>query len=176
MTPLGAVIKGLIAGTIGTAIFDLFWYGRYRKGGGEQKLTDWEFSAGLDDWEKAGAPAQVGKRMYEGMLQRELKSEKAALTNNVVHWGNGIAWGAGYGLLAGSTKRRSVVAGLPFGAGVWAFGYAALAPMGLYKPMWEYDTKTLWKDLSAHLVYGVATAGAFRLLDRRARGSDTEED
>jgi hypothetical protein len=35
----------------------------------------------------------------------------------------------------------------------------------LYKPIWEYDRTTLAKDLSAHLVYGIGTAAAFRLLD-----------
>ena len=34
----------------------------------------------------------------------------------------------------------------------------------LYKPIWEYDRKTLAKDLGAHLVYGLATASAFRVL------------
>jgi hypothetical protein len=33
----------------------------------------------------------------------------------------------------------------------------------LYKPIWEYDPKTLADDLSAHLVYGVGTATAFQL-------------
>jgi hypothetical protein len=36
----------------------------------------------------------------------------------------------------------------------------------LYKPIWDYDAKTLANDLSAHLVYGFATAIARRLLSR----------
>jgi hypothetical protein len=36
----------------------------------------------------------------------------------------------------------------------------------LYKPIWEYDRKTLANDLSAHLVYGIATAAALRGLSR----------
>jgi len=36
----------------------------------------------------------------------------------------------------------------------------------LYKPIWDYDVKTLADDLSGHLVYGVATAAALRLLSR----------
>jgi hypothetical protein len=30
--------------------------------------------------------------------------------------------------------------------------------------MWEYDAKTLGRDLSAHLVFGFGTASAFRAL------------
>jgi hypothetical protein len=34
----------------------------------------------------------------------------------------------------------------------------------LYQPIWKYDVKTLANDLSVHLVYGLVTATAFRLL------------
>jgi hypothetical protein len=37
----------------------------------------------------------------------------------------------------------------------------------VYEPIWKYDLRTLAKDLSAHLVFGVATAAAFRVLDRK---------
>ena len=36
----------------------------------------------------------------------------------------------------------------------------------LYKQVWEYDGVTLAKDLSAHLLFGVTTAAAFRVLSR----------
>jgi hypothetical protein len=32
---------------------------------------------------------------------------------------------------------------------------------GLYKPIWEYDAKTLAWDLSGHLAYGAGTGAAF---------------
>jgi len=34
----------------------------------------------------------------------------------------------------------------------------------VYKPIWQYDARTLAKDLSAHLAYGIGTAAAFRVL------------
>ena len=58
--------------------------------------------------------------------------------------------------------------GLPFGATVWASGYVVFPLLGVYEPIWKYDLKTLWKDLSAHLVFGTATAAAFALLAHRA--------
>jgi len=30
--------------------------------------------------------------------------------------------------------------------------------LGVYKPIWEYDARTIWQDLSAHLVYGETKA------------------
>jgi hypothetical protein len=41
-----------------------------------------------------------------------------------------------------------------------------LAPAKLYKPIWEYPRSVLWKDLSAHLAYGLGTGAAFRALSR----------
>jgi hypothetical protein len=117
---------------------DLLWFYRYKRGGGESSFVDWEFSAGLDDWSKAPAPAQVGKRLFEALFQQELSPRWVALTNNVMHW----------------------ICGL-FGTVVWTADYIVLPLAKVYKPMWEYDVPTLAKDLSAHLVYGVGTSLAF---------------
>jgi hypothetical protein len=51
----------------------------------------------------------------------------------------------------------------PFGPVVWAAGYVVLPEAGLYKPIYEYDAKTLASDLSAHLAYGADTGAAFWL-------------
>jgi len=166
ITPLGAIARGVGAGAVGTAAVDLIWFGRHRRGGGTSNLVDWEFSKGLDDWEAAPAPVQVGRRLVEGFLQRELNPDKAALTNNATHWGYGLLWGALYGILAGSLRSARVRYGAIFGPLVWASAHAVLPAAGLYKPMWEYDAKTLGKDLSAHLGYGLGTAAAFRALAR----------
>jgi hypothetical protein len=163
MTPLGAVARGLIAGTVGTAAMDAFLYARYRRGGGTTRPARWEFSEGLS-WEDAPAPAQVGKRLVEGLFQIELPESRAPLVNNVTHWGYGIFGGVQYGIVAGSLRKRPVIYGLPFGATVWGSSYVILPAAKLYKPIWDYDRKTLAADLSAHLVYGLATAAAMSLL------------
>ncbi len=163
LTPLAAVAGGLLAGTVGTLAMDLLWYGRYRRGGGAEELARWEFSADVKTWAQAPAPAIVGKRLFEGLFQRELPDERAALVNNLTHWGYGIASGATYAVVAGSLAVPRLAYGLPFGAGVWLNSYVVLPAAQLYAPIWEYDGKTLAKDLSAHLVYGLGTALAFRL-------------
>jgi hypothetical protein len=40
-------------------------------------------------------------------------------------------------------------------------GRCRSVPAKIYLPMREYDAETLWKDFSAHLVYGLATAKTF---------------
>ncbi|MBI4260405.1 MAG: hypothetical protein HY658_07550 [Actinobacteria bacterium] len=163
-TPLGAVFGGMVAGAIGTAAMDAVWYRRYRAGGGEQGFAAWELSEGLDSWEDAAAPARFGKRLWEGVFQEELPDERARLANNLVHWATGVGYGGLFGVLAGSARRRRRRWGIPFGAAVWVNSYVVLGRAGLYRSMWDYDARTLWKDLSAHLAYGLATAAAFRAL------------
>lgn len=162
LTPLGAVVRGAIAGAAGTAAMDTAQYLLYRRGGGSQPFPAWETSEGLSTWEDAPAPAQVARRIVEGLTQHELKPGTARLANNTTHWATGIAWGAAYGVLAGSTPKRRVCLGLVWGATVWASSYVLLPALGLYQPIWEYDAATLAKDLGVHLVYGLATAATFR--------------
>jgi Protein of unknown function (DUF1440) len=145
---------------------DAVLFARYRRGGGERRFAAWELSSGLSTWDDAPAPAHVGKRLFEGLSGRALPPDRAALVNNVTHWAYGMAGGAQYGIVAGSLRAPRIPYGLPFGATVWAAGYVVLPAMGLYQPIWEYDRETLANDLSAHLVYGLATATALKLLSR----------
>lgn len=149
---------------VGTLAMDASMYAGYRRGGGTQPFLEWEFSAGLDDWDDAPAPAQVGRRVVEGLFRVELSPQWARLTNNVTHWGYGVQWGGVYGLVAGSVRRPRAVYGLVLGPVVWLSGYVVLPLAKLYKPIWEYDARALAKDLGAHLVYGAATGAVFRAL------------
>jgi hypothetical protein len=166
MTPLAALTRGLLAGAAGTAAMDLLWFSRYKRGGGEEGFLRWELSSGLCSWDQAPAPALVGKRLAEGLFQIEVPPERAPLVNNITHWGYGMLGGVQYGLVAGSLAKPRIVYGIPFGAAVWVSGYVVLPLAHLYKPIWEYDSQTLAKDLSAHIVYGVTTAVVFAFLAR----------
>jgi hypothetical protein len=66
---------------------DLLQVARHRRGGGDDRLLAWEFSAGLTDWEQAPAPARTGKRVVEGVFQRRLLPERAGLVKNLMHPG-----------------------------------------------------------------------------------------
>jgi hypothetical protein len=142
---------------------DTVRYQRYRRAGGTDKPLAWEF-APVETWEKAPDPGQVAKRVIEGFTQRQLPDRWAWLTSTVMHWAYGSSAAAGYGIVVGSLRNRSPLYGPPFGAAVWLTGYLVLPEGGLYKPIWEYDRKTLTDDLSAHLAYGSGTGAAFWLL------------
>lgn len=163
-SPLGAVIAGAAAGAVGTLAMDLVWYRRYRRGGGTDSFVDWQFSSGVDSYEQAAAPAQVGRRVVEGLFDVQLKPQTAGFTNTVVHWMTGIGWGALHGLVVGSTPSVAARYGLATGTTAWLTSYVVLPLAKLYRPMWEYDAVTLGKDLSAHLTFGLGTGIAFRAL------------
>jgi Protein of unknown function (DUF1440) len=166
MSPIGAVIRGIAAGVIGTAAMDALLFARYRRGGGDSPFAAWEFSSGITTWEDAPAPAHVGKRLFEGLFQTQLPPTRAPLVNNVMHWGYGILNAVQYSIVASSLPEPRIRYGAPFGAAVWCGDYVILPAAKLYEPIWSYDIKTLADDLSAHLVYGLATATGLRLLSR----------
>ncbi|MFJ9031388.1 hypothetical protein ACIRQP_23235 [Streptomyces sp. NPDC102274] len=163
MSPLGAIATGLVAGAVGTGCMDTVRFLRQRRTGGEHNVWKWEF-APVRGWQDAPSPGQVGKRVIEGFTRRELPDSSAWLVSTLMHWSYGSAWGAMYGVLVGSLRTSRADYGAPFGAVVWISGYALLSEAGLYKPIWEYDRKTLAEDLTGHLAYGVGTGAAFWVL------------
>jgi len=70
------------------------------------------------------------------------------------------------GLSVGSVCQVRLRHGPLLGGMVWLASYITLPIAGVYKPIWSYDLKTLWDDLSAHLVYGVGVVLAL-LASRR---------
>jgi hypothetical protein len=59
-----------------------------------------------------------------------------------------MGWGAVYGIVAGSVCPPRVRSGLLLGCVVWTVDYIVLPLAKVYKPMWEYDLRTLAEDLS----------------------------
>ena len=135
MTPVGAVVRGLAAGAVGTLAMDLLLFARYKRGDGKSGFRTWELSAEIESWEQAPAPAQVGKRLFEGLFQRDLPDRLAPLVNNITHWGYGIL-GAQYGLLVGSLRTPRVWFGRRSARGCGARPPRPPAA-GLYQPIWS---------------------------------------
>jgi hypothetical protein len=169
LAPVAAVTGGMLAAAAGTLAMDVLLFVRYRRSGGSSGFSRFESSADVRGWDEAPAPAQVGKRLFEGLSGQELPDRRAALVNNFTHWGYGIMNGAPFGILAGSAPSPRLRYGALFGGAVWATSYAVLPAVHLYQPIWKYDARTLSKDLAAHLVYGFSTATVFKLLSARTR-------
>jgi hypothetical protein len=163
----GHLVAGAVAGAIGTAAMDLLWYRRYRAGGGKDPLQPWEFNSSVSTWDDASSPGQVGRKALHTVLHEDPPDEWARPTTNIVHWATGIGWGIQYALVASKTSRHPWLRALALGPVAWAASYVLLPLAKVYKPIWEYDTQTLAKDLSAHLVFGASASAAFAVLARR---------
>jgi hypothetical protein len=157
---------GAVAGAVGTAAMDLLWYRRYRREGGEESFKRWELAAGVTSWDDASAPGQLGRKLERLVTGRPPPDTWARPTSNLIHWVTGIGWGLQYGALASRTSGHPWIHSLAFGPIVWLTGYAVLPLAGVYKPIWQYDARTLGEDLSAHLVFGAATSAVFAALTR----------
>jgi hypothetical protein len=163
-------LTGAVAGAVATAAMDLVSYRRYRSGGGEERLSAWEFSSSARGFgEDAPAPARVGKRIADS-VGVDLPDTSAAAANNVVHWMTGVGWGELGGLAAAILPVPALVTGIGTGVTAWATSYAVLGRLGIYKPIGEYDRETLWKDLSVHLVYGATLGAVLTMAGVRRRG------
>lgn len=156
-----APIRGIAAGLAGTAAMTAWQEiaARLRRHTEPRMLR-----ADEDPWERAPAPARLAKIAIERATGRQVPRERISLLTNAVHWGYGTSLGAAYGLAAHG--RRPALAGAAFGTAVWAFSYATLVPLGLYRWPWHYTAGTIAKDVSYHLVYGTGTAAAFAALER----------
>ncbi len=166
MSLLRTAVCGLLAGAAGTVAMDLVWYVRDRRGGGETGFLKWEFGQAPTSWDDASAPARVGKLLYETATHRELPPGAIGVTTNGMHWAYGVQWGLLAATAIGSPRNFKLLQAPLVGALVWLASYISLPIAGFYKPIWSYDLKTLWQDLSAHLVYGLGVGVAFKLTCR----------
>jgi hypothetical protein len=157
-TPLAALVQGLAAGLVGTAAFT----------GYQALIGKRTGSAQPRRWADAPEPAQVAKRVLEGVFQRKVTLAQVPRLTQAVHWIYGAGWGLVYGVIQESVGQP-LVSGVALATTVTAPDYTLLPLMKLSDKPWEYEPKTLAKDFGHHLVHGLAVAGAYRLIDATRR-------
>ena len=142
-TTFGALRRGLAAGVAGTAAMTAAQTVYYKATGAEASTT----------------PAEVGKRIIRGVLQRDVPEERTEALNTGMHWLYGTGWGLLYGLAA-----RRPTTGVGFALTVWGASLVELPAMGLSPPVWQLPPSSIAPDVGFHLVYGVSAAAAHRAL------------
>jgi hypothetical protein len=153
-TPLIALTQGLLAGMLGNAVFT-----------GYQSILGKESGKSHPRrWADAPEPAQVGKRILEGVFQRKVTLAQVPKLTQAVHWAYGTWWGLVYSVIQESV-RQPLISGVALTSAVMAADYTLLPAMKIYDEPSEYDPVTLAGDFGNHLVHGLAIAGAYRLLD-----------
>lgn len=147
--PLRAVKSGIAAGAGGTAVMTAAQMAYYKATGAQASTV----------------PAQVARRIVGGVLRRDLPPEGAQgiepALNTAMHWLYGTSWGALFGLTAAGRQPGS---GVMFGLVVWGASLVQLPAMKLARPIWKQDLSAIAPDLCFHLLYGTATAAAYRAL------------
>ncbi len=148
-SPAGAVIRGLLAGAVGTGV-----------------MTAYQLAvAKARDSGSSDTPAQVGKRIIEGVLQRgPVTDDQMEALNNAMHVAYGTSWGVLYGLARSSAGTPAGRGGVSFGLFVWAASLVQLPAMKLAPPVWEQPPVEVALDASYHVVYGLAVATAYSAL------------
>lgn len=149
LSPIGAVARGLTAAAVGTAVMTAAQTAYYKATGAEPSST----------------PGEVGRRIVEGVLQRESPPPESPVLNQGMHWLYGTSWGLPFGLIAGSRRPGSIAReGIAMALGVWGASRTEMTAMQIAPPPWQDPPKTLATDLGFHVVYGLAVACAFEAL------------
>jgi hypothetical protein len=147
-TPLGSLGKGLLAGLIGTGVMTAYQVAVQRaRGGGSSSV-----------------PGEVGRRVIEGVFQREAPDDAEERLTMPVHVAYGTSWGAVFGLVQRSLRPGRLRHGLLFGTLVWLVSLVELPAMKLAPPVWQMPLREIPIDLSYHLVYGLGVAAADAVL------------
>ncbi len=148
--PRRSARDGLVAGVIGTAVMT-----------GAQTIY-----MKFTDAEASNAPAEVGKRIIKGLFEEDIPAGSETLLNNAMHVLYGTGWGFAYGVSRGRDSPRALRSGLTLGLVAWCASLVELPLMKLAPPVWKYEIETLAPDVGFHVLFGVATATAFKVVNR----------
>ena len=133
---------------------------------GEEHALDDISLVGQQSKEGEPATVAVGRIAYEKVTGREPDREQGARLGKAVHWGYGLAVGSLYGLLE-PRFDRDLSAGLGYGVALWLLGDELAVPaLGLAKGPTAHPPTVHAQALGAHLVYGLATSAATKVLHR----------
>ena len=160
-TPIGALVRGMLAGAAGAAIQSLFFKATKKIAPEPTKLEPREAKPELKAQDENSLET-VARRFVEGMMMRgPLDGAAKTRAAAIVHYSFGALWGGLYGLLRESAR---VPASL-FGVAVWMVSDNLILP-GFRVAAWptRYKLSEHHYALHAHIVYGLGTAGAYALL------------
>jgi len=100
-----------------------------------------------------------------GLVDKPLSEREKEIGGTIFHYAFGATSGAFYGAASEVIPQIRTGNGLPFGMAVWLLADEAVVPaLGLSKSASEYSLETHAYALSSHLVYGLTTELAQKLI------------
>lgn len=166
-TPLGALVRGLAAGAVGSAVQSLFF--ELTAGLAPRSHTN-AFVPPEAAQRDEQATETVARRFVEGLMARgPLDEEGKRRGAAAVHYAVGAAFGAAWALFRETfpgTARPLGVTG--FGVAAWVIGDDVLYPVfRLGAGPRSYPLRTHAYAVAAHLVFAAATASVYDALRPR---------
>jgi putative membrane protein len=163
------ILKGMVAGAVGGLVaswtmnqFQNIWSaaekeitgGKQGQDGGQQNGEDAE-----------DATMKTADRISQALQGRHLTKEEKKKAGPVVHYAFGALMGAVYGASVEANPPANALAGIPFGAILFAGAdEVALPALGLSDKPAAYPLSTHVYGLISHAVYGVTTETVRRIV------------
>jgi hypothetical protein len=113
-------------------------------------------------------PEKIVERGAAMAGMEELDDQTRRRLGDLIHFGYGAAWGAVYAVLSRGGAANPVAGGLALAGGLWAFGFNVLMPvLGVQAGPWKWGKREFVFTISAHIAYGLVTAGTLDQLRKR---------
>lgn len=165
-SPIVALLEGVAAGLAASAAQHLFF-------AVTRTIAPRNDGASIPVGEHRGndRPTEAVARSGAQELERRGSRRDREALGRAVRYGSGVAWGALYGILAGSSPRlRTLPAGITYGLGVWFLSDDVLLP-GLRLYAWPPASpmRSHVYAMAAHAAYGAALYGVFDVLGKKRR-------
>jgi hypothetical protein len=167
-TPLGALVRGLAAGAVGSAAQSLFFELTNRL---QPHAPGAPFAPPDEAQRDEQATETVARRFVEGFMRRgPLDEEAKKRGGKLVHYAVGAGFGTAWALARETVpalRRPLGVAG--FGVAAWIVGDDVLYPaFRLGNGPMGYPLSTHAYAITAHLVFAAATAASYEALRPRS--------
>jgi putative membrane protein len=154
---------GAVGGLIGTVVLEKISSTLYERENLQAKTRENELLASGDP------PMQLANRISDDVLRLNLPDEKKEKLAMGIHYAFGAIAGAMFGVVAPRAPFLSTGFGALYGTLFWIVGDEIGMPiMGISKPSQDYPWQTHARAWTAHVGYGAAVVGTFRLANRVA--------
>jgi len=112
----------------------------------------------------------LAQRVAGGVVKQPLDADAKTTAGEAVHWTYGAAWGVFFAVMQSTLKLPHLVHGTIFGVLVGVVADTLLPAMRLQRDPRTNPVPTNLMHMGAHVVYGVATATVYRILNLGRRG------
>ena len=147
-SPLAVIVKGALAGAAGSAVMSAF----------VERAPQLLGQVGMRPTAAAASPGD----------EERMSTDSVQAANGALHWAYGAAWGAYFAVLQSTFRPSSIIHGTFLGGLMTFAATKGIPKLGLGPA--PRDREELVLSASSHVVFGIATAIVYRILNLGRRG------